>query len=204
MRCGGLQRPVCRAAVRRLGYPGLDPGATQQFVTPRETLGYAALTQPTKRAYACFAAHSANTACIASKPSNNAAGPGCRMIGDLISCISPLRTAGTASQPGRCATRSGRKRLPHHEPRMMSGARCTTSPPSARMRCLASDSRACSGNTSSPPAMPINSATQRMPVNCPYRKCTPRHPTAIRDPHKLKRKSSQQPLPASVPDGHAT
>ena len=34
----------------------------------------------------------------------HAAGPGCRMMGDLISCSSPSRTAGTASQPTRAAT----------------------------------------------------------------------------------------------------
>ncbi len=71
------------------------------------------------------------TACNASSPSNSAAGPGCRMIGDLISCSSPSRTAGIADQPGRAATCSGRNFLPHHEPNTMSGARRTTSPGSA-------------------------------------------------------------------------
>src|SRR5574337_1832231 len=49
-------------------------------------------------------AQRAITACSASSPSVSAAGPGCRMIGDLISCSSPSRTAGIASQPGRAAT----------------------------------------------------------------------------------------------------
>ena len=65
--------------------------------------------------------------CKASSPSNSAAGPGCRMIGDLISCSWPLRTAGIACQPGRAATRSGRNFLPHHEPRIRSGWRRTIS-----------------------------------------------------------------------------
>ena len=33
----------------------------------------------------CRLSHSAKILCIASSPSNNAAGPGCKMIGDLIS-----------------------------------------------------------------------------------------------------------------------
>ena len=43
-------------------------------------------------------------AASASRPSVNAAGPGCRMSQDLISCSSPLATAGTSAHPGRAAT----------------------------------------------------------------------------------------------------
>jgi len=74
-------------------------------------------------------------AAISRTPSVSAAGPGCRMFGDLISCSAPSRTAGIAPQPGRAATFSGRNFLPHHEPRMMSGARRMTSSASSRMRC---------------------------------------------------------------------
>src|SRR5204863_9920021 len=47
-------------------------------------------------------------ACNASNASVSAAGPGCRMIGDLISWSSPSRTAGMLAQPARAATSSGR------------------------------------------------------------------------------------------------
>ena len=45
------------------------------------------------------AGHSAAT--IASSPSVNAAGPGCRISGDLISMMRSSRTAGISFQPGR-------------------------------------------------------------------------------------------------------
>src|SRR6185295_16368998 len=85
------------------------------------------------------------------------------MFDDLISCSWRCATAGTRSQPGRAATASGRNFLPHHEPRMMSGARRTTSSGSAMMRSLPSECWALSAKQSSPPAMPISSETQRMP-----------------------------------------
>src|SRR5437773_7468172 len=70
-------------------------------------------------------------------PSVSAAGPGCRISEDLISCSSPSRTAGTASQPGRAATRPGRNFLPHQEPRITSGRLSTTARGSAITRPLA-------------------------------------------------------------------
>ena len=66
-------------------------------------------------------AHSAMMASSASRPSVSAAGPGCRISGDLISRRNPSRTAGIVSKPGRAATFFGTNFLPHHEPRMMSG-----------------------------------------------------------------------------------
>ena len=59
----------------------------------------------------------------ASRPSVNAAGPGCRMIGDLISTMRPLATAGSVSQPGRSAICRGTTLRPHHEARITSGLR---------------------------------------------------------------------------------
>ena len=89
-------------------------------------------------------------------------GPGCRISGDLTSCSSPSRTAGTSANPVRAATCSGLNFLPHHEPMMMSGAARTISCGSATMRSLARLLAARCGNTSSPPAMPISSLTQRI------------------------------------------
>ncbi len=103
-------------------------------------------------------------AAIACTPSVSAAGPGCRISGDLISCSSPSRTAWIAAQPGRAATRSGRNFLPHHEPMMISGSRAITGAPSARIRALARGSRDSSGNTSMPPAISTSSAPHWMPV----------------------------------------
>ena len=105
-------------------------------------------------------------ACSASSPSVSAAGPGCRISGDLISCSSPSRTAGTSAQPGRAATFSGRNFLPHHEPMMRSGAARTTSSGSATMRSRPRLAAARSGKMSSPPAMPTSSLTQRMALIC--------------------------------------
>jgi len=73
------------------------------------------------------------TRCRASSPSVSAAGPGCRMIGDLISCNSPSRTAGTPSSrlgtpPDRagsaCRTRSEDdvRGTAHHLPRVRQDA----------------------------------------------------------------------------------
>ena len=45
------------------------------------------------------------------------------MIDDFTSCSSRSRTAGTSCQPGRAATLRAENFLPHHEPKMMSGAR---------------------------------------------------------------------------------
>ena len=67
------------------------------------------------------------------------------MIDDLTSCSSPSRTAGTSAQPGRAATARGLNFLPHHDPKIMSGARRTTSSGSAMMRSRPSDCCASSG-----------------------------------------------------------
>src|ERR1700688_3229183 len=64
--------------------------------------------------------HSAAT--IASNPSVSAAGPGCRISGDLISTMRPLRTAGIWSQPGRFLILSATTFLPHQDARITSGA----------------------------------------------------------------------------------
>ena len=95
-------------------------------------------------------------------PSLKAAGPGCSISADLISCSSWLRTAGSACQPGRAATFSGRNFLPHQEPIITSGWRRMTSSGSVRIRFLPRDCSASSGKISSPPAMPISSDTQRI------------------------------------------
>ena len=63
-----------------------------------------------------------NAATIASSPSVSAAGPGCRISGDLISTMRLLRTAGISLQPGRCLIRSGTTFLPHQDARITSGA----------------------------------------------------------------------------------
>ncbi len=49
-------------------------------------------------------------------------GPRLQDQGDLISRSQSLRTAGTASKPGRALTFAGTNFLPHQEPMMMSGA----------------------------------------------------------------------------------
>ena len=54
------------------------------------------------------------------RPSAMATGPGVR-DDRRFEFVQPAgRTAGMSCQPGRAATRSGRKCLPHHDPRMMS------------------------------------------------------------------------------------
>src|ERR1700692_541315 len=70
------------------------------------------------------AGHNAFT--IASSPSVSAAGPGCRISGDLISTIRLLRTAGISFQPGRVRILSGTTFLPHHDARITSGAASRT------------------------------------------------------------------------------
>src|SRR5690348_9266768 len=50
-------------------------------------------------------------ACNAVRPSVSAAGPGCRINGDLISCSAPCFTAGMRSKPGLLASFSGRNFL---------------------------------------------------------------------------------------------
>ena len=99
----------------------------------------------------------------ASSPSVSAAGPGCRMSGDLISRSQPFCTAGIASKPGRAATLAGTNFLPHHEPMMMSGAAAITAfgRDDALGRGLLHVR--VPGNTSTPPAISISSDTQRMP-----------------------------------------
>src|SRR5439155_688068 len=104
-------------------------------------------------------AQRAMMACKASNPSVSAAGPGCRMMGDLISGSSRSRTAGMSAQPDRAATLSGRNFLPHHEPMMISGRLRTTSCGSATMRPWARLLSARSANMSEPPAMSMSSDT---------------------------------------------
>lgn len=99
---------------------------------------------------------------MASRPSVMAAGPGCRMSGDLISTIRFARTAGTASQPGRAAMRAGTTFFPHQEARITSGAAATTAS-GATMRSFAAAWAASSGKTSSPQATRTSSNTQPMP-----------------------------------------
>src|SRR5712664_819644 len=70
------------------------------------------------------AGHNAFT--IASSPSVSAAGPGCRISGDLISTMRLLATAGISLQPGRFRILSGTTFMPHHEARMTSGAAART------------------------------------------------------------------------------
>ena len=108
------------------------------------------------------AAHSATMAASASSPSVSAAGPGCRISGDLISRSQPSRTAGMASKPGAGATFAGTNFLPHQEPTMMSGAAAITSR-GETMRSLAFLCADSAGNTSMPPAISISSDTQLMP-----------------------------------------
>ena len=82
----------------------------------------------------------ASAATIASRPSVSAAGPGCRMSGDLISKMRPSRTAGMASQPRRRRIRSMATFLPHHEARITSGAAAMTAS-AETMRFFAAASR---------------------------------------------------------------
>ena len=107
-------------------------------------------------------AHSATMPSNAASPSVSAAGPGCKMIVDLISRRKPSRTAGIASKPGRAATFAGTNFLPHHEPTMMSGFASITAPGN-RMRSLALFSHDKFLNVSMPPAVSISSDTQPMP-----------------------------------------
>src|SRR5262249_31750055 len=101
-------------------------------------------------------------AASASRPSVNAAGPGCRMSGDLISRTKLSRTAGTSAKPGRAATLAGANFLPHQEPTMMSGL-AAINLSADTMRSLAFLRADSAGNTSTPPAISMSSATQRMP-----------------------------------------
>ena len=68
-----------------------------------------------------------NASTMQSKPSVNAAGPGCRIRGDLISTIRPFWMAGIVFHPGRAAIFSGRTFFPHHDARITSGAAEITS-----------------------------------------------------------------------------
>src|ERR1700731_4489862 len=63
---------------------------------------------------------------IASSPSVSAAGPGCRISGDLISTMRLLRTAGISLQPGRVRILSGTTFLPHQDARIRSAAASRT------------------------------------------------------------------------------
>src|SRR4029078_10181240 len=71
--------------------------------------------------------HAEKMPASALSPSVNAAGPGCRISGDLISRRKPSRTAGIESKPGRAATFPGTNFLPHQEPPMISGRAAITS-----------------------------------------------------------------------------
>src|ERR1019366_1373524 len=64
-----------------------------------------------------------SAATIASSPSVSAAGPGCRISGDLISTIRSLSTAGIWSHPGRRLILSGTTFLPHQDARIRSEER---------------------------------------------------------------------------------
>src|SRR5882757_2221154 len=74
----------------------------------------------------CAAVVIHNAFTIASNPSVSAAGPGCKINGDLISTMRLLRIAGISFQPGRCLIRSGTTFLPHHDARITSGAASRT------------------------------------------------------------------------------
>ena len=106
--------------------------------------------------------HSVMMLTMASRPSVSAAGPGCKIRGDLISRSQSLRTAGMASKPGRALTFAGTNFLPHQEPMMMSGDAAMTSC-GVTMRSVADFILESSGKTSAPPAISISSETQRMP-----------------------------------------
>ena len=111
-------RPAARRA--RAGAAHLARPALDQDAPPGPPAAGAAAPGPV---IVRFADHSAMMASMASSPSVSAAGPGCRISGDLISRRKPSRTAGMASKPGRPANLAGTNFLPHHEPITMSGAR---------------------------------------------------------------------------------
>jgi hypothetical protein len=108
-----------------------------------------------------------SAATIASRPSVNAAGPGCKMSGDLISKMPPFRTAGRAAHPGRSQIRRRTTFLPHHEARMTSGAAAMTASEDT-MRSFAHFFSRNSGKMSSPPAIPTNSDTQPTPLTAAH------------------------------------
>jgi iron complex transport system substrate-binding protein len=106
--------------------------------------------------------HAAMMPDSASSPSVSAAGPGCRMMVDLISRSQPVRTAGIAPKPSRATTFAGTNFLPHHEPMTMSGALAIiSSRETVRSFALLWDARP--ANTSSPPATAMSSDTQPIP-----------------------------------------
>ena len=74
-----------------------------------------------------------------------------------------FRTAGIASQPGRCRILSKTTFLPHQEARMMSGAAANTSS-GEMIRSLAAFCFLNSGNASLPPAISMSSETQSIPL----------------------------------------
>src|SRR5258705_13673430 len=78
--------------------------------------------------------HSAAT--IASNPSVNAAGPGCKIKADLISTMRSLRTAGISFQPGRFLILSGTTFFPHHDARITTRAAALTAS-GQKIRCFA-------------------------------------------------------------------
>ena len=91
----------CRARYTLCGGPSLV--AAFDYLTERDALAAAALELRRPFARRC--------ATSASSPSVSAAGPGCRISGDLISRSKPSRTAGIASKPGRAATFAGHEFL---------------------------------------------------------------------------------------------
>src|SRR5262249_26883894 len=71
---------------------------------------------------AVAALHSSTMPTSASSPSVSAAGPGCRIRGDLISRRKPGRTAGVSQKPGRRATLAGAEFFPHPQAAPNAGA----------------------------------------------------------------------------------
>ena len=100
---------------------------------------------------------------IASSSSVRAAGPGCKIRGDLISTILSFRTAGITSHPLRYRILSGCTFLPHHEARIRSGAAATTAS-GATIRSEADCRVRSAAKTSSPPAISTSSDTQPIPL----------------------------------------
>src|SRR5262249_22482574 len=144
-RCDGEQHR-CQHNSRRASAEVIATAPGHCLTPPRVELPTRA-TGPNR-----VAAHSSMMATSASRPSVNAAGPGCRMSGDLISRRKPSRTAGTSAKPGRAATLAGTNFLPHQEPTMMSGLGAVNfSPPT--MRAFAVFRRGNAGKTTEPPAV---------------------------------------------------
>ena len=116
---------------------------------------------------------------MASSPSVSAAGPGWRISGDLISTSLLLRTAGIASQPGRClifsappssrTTRRGSIRVQPGSP--LRARRCGPSPPSC---CEDVEKHPC--HRRSPPAPRPNKCRRSAGRPIPRRRSWPATP----------------------------